>query len=328
MTTSSAVMSAPWFVPGLIVFVMIVFLEVIAYAMPRLTRPDLYFAVTVPPGFRDSTEGRGILRRYRVGVVIYGIIAIAVALAGFWISRTPDRALVVAGLVLQPLGGFLAYYGARRRVWPHAVAPATAREAALTPRASRLPGGWVAQSGPFAVLAAAAVWLGLHWRAIPDRFAVHWGMDGQPDRWATRSFGGVFLPLIFAACLCALFGFLAYAILHWSRAIRTDGVAGQSERHFRRMVVAILVAMEYFVALQFAWVGMRAFSPAQTEPKTFLPLLILAIGFSVAVTYLLIRAGQGGTRLVHATSPEGGTAVGDRTADRYWKLGLFYVKWG
>ncbi|MGH8327869.1 MAG: hypothetical protein ACRET2_14040, partial [Steroidobacteraceae bacterium] len=37
--------------------------------LPRLTRPDLYFAVTVAAEFRDSTEGRSILRRYRRGLL-------------------------------------------------------------------------------------------------------------------------------------------------------------------------------------------------------------------------------------------------------------------
>jgi hypothetical protein len=38
---------------------------VISYLMPRLTRLDVYFAVRVPPEFRDSVEGCSILKRYR-----------------------------------------------------------------------------------------------------------------------------------------------------------------------------------------------------------------------------------------------------------------------
>jgi len=53
-------------------------LAVAHWFIPRLTRPDLYFAVTVAPGFRDSTEGRFILRRYRRGLI--GVSAVALAL--------------------------------------------------------------------------------------------------------------------------------------------------------------------------------------------------------------------------------------------------------
>src|SRR5258708_34249521 len=38
--------------------------------LPRLTRPDLYFAVTVPRPFRDGPEGKSILRRYRIELIV------------------------------------------------------------------------------------------------------------------------------------------------------------------------------------------------------------------------------------------------------------------
>jgi hypothetical protein len=40
-------------------FALVVILtSVLFYWIPRLARPELYFAVTVPSGFRDSAEGR------------------------------------------------------------------------------------------------------------------------------------------------------------------------------------------------------------------------------------------------------------------------------
>jgi uncharacterized membrane protein len=311
--------------PSVVMILMIALLVTIYYVIPRVTRPDIYFAVTVLPGFRDSPEGRAILGRYRAEVVIYGIIAVAVALSGLWISQPSSDTLIVVGLVLQPVGAFIAYYRARQRVRPHAVAPATVREAALAPHEVRLPGGWIAQIGPFALLVAAAAWLRLHWSEIPDRFPIHWGMDGRPNGWATRSFTGVFLPLLTAAFLCALLGFLAYAILRWSRVVRTGGPAGEGEQHFRRMVVSILIATEYFLALVFGWTGFLALSVVRTGPPGVVPILALSLGFTVAITVLLIRTGQGGSRLAGAAASGTVVPVGDRTADQYWKLGVFYV---
>ena len=319
-------MNTPSFLlPSLIMILMIGLLVVLYYVMPRLTRPDIYFAVTVMPDFRDSAEGRAILGRYRVEVVVYGIIAIAVALIGLWVPQPPSDTLIVVGLVLQPVGGFIAYYRARQRVQPHAVAPATVREAALAPHEARLPGGWAVQIGPFALLAAVAIWLRLHWSEIPDRFPVHWGINGQPDNWATRSFTGVFLPLLTGVFVIALLGFLAYAILRWSRVIRMGGAAGESEQRFRHIVASILVATEYLLALVFAWTGVLALSTVRTGPPGVAPILVLTLGFTVVVALLLIRTGQGGSRLASAAASGTAVPVGDRTADRYWKLGLFYV---
>jgi hypothetical protein len=42
-------------------------IAVTLWLTPRLTRPYIYFSVTVEPGFRDNAEGTLILRRYPAG---------------------------------------------------------------------------------------------------------------------------------------------------------------------------------------------------------------------------------------------------------------------
>jgi len=301
---------------------------VISYLIPRLTRPDVYFAVTVPPEFRDSAEGCSILKRYRVEVTIFGVLTLLIALAAIRISG-PNYLMVVgmAGLFLQGVGPFLAYYRARGRVLPHAAAPATVREAALVPREAHVPGGWMLQFPPFALLAATAIWLRLHWGQIPEVFPIHWGANGQPNNWATRNFAGVYGPLLIAAVLCALMGFMAYAMLRWSRLIRVGGAAGEGERRFRLLVVSIVVATEYFLALMFTWAALLPLSHKQSGPPGVIPMLVFSLAFAVVTTVLMIWFGQGGTRLVGSAGAASGAAapVGDRTPDKYWKLGLIYV---
>jgi uncharacterized membrane protein len=301
---------------------------VICYLMPRLTRPDVYFAVTVPPEFRDSAEGCSILKRYRVEVTILSVLALLLVLAAV---RIPEPhyviGLTLAGLYLQIAGAFFAYYRARKQVLPHATQPATVREAALVPREAHLPGGWLLQLPPFAILAAAAIWLHLHWDQIPEVFPIHWGPSGRPNGWATRSLAGVYAPLLMGALLCALIGFLAYAMPRWSRLIRVGGAAGHAERRFRLVVVSILVAIEYFLALVFMWTSLLPLSHQQAGPPGFVPILLFALAFTVIVVALTIWVGQGGTRLGGTGTVASGvlSPVGDRTPDKCWKLGLFYI---
>ena len=321
-------MSTQWLLgPSLVVAFVIGLCLVISYLIPRLTRPDVYFAVTVPPEFRDSVEGCSILKRYRVEVSIFGVLALLIVLAGI---RIPEpnylMAVTLAGFLFYGVGAFLAYYRARRRVLPHAAAPATVREATLVPREVHLPGGWLLQFPPFALLAGMAIWLHLHWRQIPEVFPIHWGPSGQANGWATRSFTGVYGPLLIAALLCALMGFLAYAMLRWSRVIQVGGAAGEGERRFRLVVVSIIVATEYFLALMFAWIGLLPLSHKQAGPPGFIPTLVFSLVFSAATVVLMVWVGQGGTRLVGSAAADSRAVAptGDRTADKYWKLGLIY----
>jgi uncharacterized membrane protein len=176
-------------------------------------------------------------------------------------------------------------------------------------------------------LAGTAIWLYLHWDEIPEVFPVHWGANGQPNGWAIRSFAGVYGPLLVGAALCALMGLLAYAMPRWSRLIRVGGAAGEGERRFRLVFVSIVVATEYFLALTFMWVGLLPLSQKQSGPPGFVPMLVFALAFTVIIIVLMMRFGQGGTRLAGSAGAGAGAMapVGDRTPDKYWKLGLIYI---
>lgn len=96
--------------------------------LPRLTRPDLYFAVTVAAGFRNGAEGRSILRRYRRGLLGASILTLGLLLA---LVLTSALLLAPLALLLQLGAYFSVFYRTRRLVLPHSVAPTTVREARL-----------------------------------------------------------------------------------------------------------------------------------------------------------------------------------------------------
>lgn len=298
-------------------------LSVVAHwFIPRLTRPDLYFAVTVAPGFRDSTDGRLILNRYRREVIGVSLPAFALLVA---LVLTADLPLAPLALLLLNGACFAIYYRTRRLVLPHAVAPTTVREAHVGIRTRRIPGGWLAASGPFALLAACASFLWTHWQQIPARLILHWGADGQPDRWAARSVGTVYLPLLIATVVLIALTLMLYGIAHWLRPIYAGGLRGEQESRFRRAASTMLLAVEYWVALLCSWLSIRPVLPTsfQRPPVAvaFIPGLIV-----VAATGVLMWLGQGGSRTPSAAERESDSShsIGDRTEDRFWKLGVFY----
>src|ERR1700745_2249440 len=84
----------------------------ILWFIPRLTRPDLYFAVTVPPGFRDESEGKLILSRYRRNLMLVSIMALILFVAGIVLL---GAGFAPAGVMIQAVAGFIAFYRARNR---------------------------------------------------------------------------------------------------------------------------------------------------------------------------------------------------------------------
>jgi uncharacterized membrane protein len=305
-----------------VLFALGIFSAIAHWFFPRLTRPDLYFAVTVAPEFRDSPEGRSILRRYRRGLI--GASAVTLALLATLVL-TPALPLAPSALLLQLVAYFTVFYRARRLVLPHAVAPTTIREASVGRRNRQIPGGWVAASGPFALLAASAGYLGAHWQQISPRLILHWSAHGQPDRWAARSLGTVFLPVLVAAAILLALTLLLYGIAHWLRPIYAGGLKGEHESRFRRTASTVLLVMEYWIAVLFSWLAIRPLLPASLQrPPTAIATLAGLI--AVVGTAALMWLGQGGNRIPSPlrTDSDSTGPVGDRTEDRFWKLGVFY----
>jgi len=294
-------------------------IAVVYHLMPGLTRPEVYFAVTVPARFRAQPEALGALKRYRSWVWLHTVIAAGLVFLGIHIHR---EVLFTVGFMWQTLGSLQAFLSARRVVLPHAAAPSTIREAALQPAKPSLPGGAIAQSGPLLILGAIAGYLALHWHEIPTRFAVHWDLAGHPNRWINRSVPGVFGSLLTGVVLCAMMLVLSYGMLHWSRRVRVTGEPGRSEQRFRGANSAILLGAAYLIAVTFAGVSLL---PLFAAGPGILPavLMLVELVMLIAIFVILTRMGQGGTRSV--PMEQAGTPVGDRTSDSCWKWGIFYV---
>lgn len=263
--------------------------------LPRLTRRDLYFAVTVPPGFRDDPQGRAILRRYRAELILLCALGAAALVGGVsWLGA----GFVPGGYFLQLAAALLAFYRARRRVLPHALAPTTIREADLRGPQRILPGGRVAACGPYVLLVACAGYL-----------------------WATRGHAVVYF--LATAALLAAFGLILYGLGHWVRPVHAGGPEGARELKFRRTVAAVALAAQYFLAAQSSWIALARGHDFSAAKPGFLALGLMPVVpvLVLVVIVVLARLGQGGAR---GSSAAAVVPVGDRTPDEYWKLGLFY----
>jgi uncharacterized membrane protein len=292
-------------------------MAVILLVSARVSRPDVFFAITVDPSFRQSAAGRAILRRYDRSVVIITLVSFALAvpisLPPSWFHTSLPVFLVAVALEwVGILGAFLI---ARHRTMPYRAEPSNAREAELHPRRVPLPGGWLGQAGPFLILGAASFYLWLRWDDILARFPTHWGSDGRPNDWTTKGVVGVFSPIGLGALVCLLIAVLSRRRgIRWT--YRGDSRSPYGAR-FVRIRFLFLLSLQYWLALWFAAVSLGALAEKSPMPGlwwlpfAFALLVVLLIAFWIAQ-----RRWPG-----VASEP---VPVGDRTPDKCWKLGLLY----
>ena len=268
-------------------------LSLIILAIPHLTRREILFGVVVPVDFRSSPEGRRSIRMYRSVVALLAIAGlIAIAYAG----REFLPMLILAPLTTL-VGGLIAFVRQNQNLKRFEVQPPPVRELELVAEPERLP--WFTWLGlvPLLLLGAAALYLNAHWDSIPARFPVHWGLDGNPNRWAERSFKGVYGPLLMGAELVVWL--FAFALAIWYGSRRSEPL--------RTPTVGVLVAVEWTLALTLAGVALA--------PVLHLPAAAIGLGgipiILVAVIYLTKKSRDPRAPL-------------DPTPNECWKGGMLY----
>ena len=275
------------------------------HAMPRLSRPDILFSVTVPDAF-VAGAGRTLVSRYRA--IAGSGAAAALAIILLLPAPRPDSGLaallmmsVVAGHMIVAIAAWL---WAHRKVRAHAVPPSDVRVASLVPRDTSLPGGTLFAIGPFAILLATAL--------LVYRYRVD-APDG-PD--TIESFG----PLAVGAVFVAMMLTIAVSMARRTRQVAVDGPAAAAEQRFRRVNVLVAVLSGYAMAIMLSASTVEsipAFGDAVSSRAWLVVLPVMLFNFGVI--FWMFRVGQGGQRAVAPAARQ--DVHGDATPDHAWKAG-------
>lgn len=283
---------------AVMLFLHLVFVAVIFQFVPLLTRRGIFFSATVDPDFPRSADGRRVLRSYRWQVVVWAIVAI-----GLTLVLLPQRPVygMLAPMFVLLIGSTISYWLKFREVHArYGQRRPEIRQADLSARPSRESfNAWI-WIPPFAALALTAAYLQLHWNLLPERFPVHWGADGQPNRWSSREPLTVFAPVLIGAGMNLLMLCLAWLFSQLSRATI-----------MRRITVRLLEVLLY--PLTFTFLVVALLPLGLVVPVWLIPAMMLA-----CVAGLIIWSYR------QIAAPAIADAALDPQSDSYWKAGMFY----
>lgn len=275
------------------------------FFLPLLwSRNGLLLGIHVSPEFFASSEARRIRRSYLKNAALICLCAIALAAIGV-ASRRPWMWLIAEALEIA--GMFFLWIAIWRRLGSHRGEHHAARTALLTPE-PRASLSWLLSTlAALLPLAEVAVLLAYRWQAIPSRFPIHWGIDGQPNGWGTRSPALVFGPLVMGAALILLFAFIGELIPRVSAGFSGSSAVLGLTRNVMR-------AGAWFLGLLFSAIGLM---PLMSNPTRMVPWLVVGpMLFAVGlIAWIALRAKRMSREMA---------AAQDSTPDRYWKAGMFY----
>jgi uncharacterized membrane protein len=274
--------------------------------LPRWTRRGIYFGISVDPQFRQLAVGRTIYRRYLIQTAGFALLSLILGalhpLAG------------MAGIFLQTIGALLSFAGARRQVAPHSVAPDLSREATLgAPPPTKSFAGLLGAASLLPPAVAAWV-IQSRWASIPDPMPIHFGIDGQADRWAPKSIEP-FLMLLFVLLAINVGIGLSAVFIQKSRHIQAVGQAAQSELARRSKLIQMLV-----VSLLFANTTLALVAVAMAKLVSIGSVLGVILAATLAlVFYSFWFANQLAADRADQEAPT------DSLSDEHWRLGIFYA---
>lgn len=268
-------------------------MSLMIFSLPHLTRREILFGLVLPADFRNRPEGRLAIRTFRFAVAIpalAGLMAMVLMANRF----APVAMLAPMATVLV---GFIAFVIQNRKLKPFAAQRHPVRELELTVEPERLPRFTWLGLVPLLLIAGAALYVHAHWDSIPERHPIHWGLDGQPDAWADRSFRGVYGPRILGAEMSLwLFGF---ALATWYGSRRTEPL--------RRPALAVFVALSWVLALMMPSLAMQ-------------PLIGVPVPATVGVSMAVILSSV--IYLIKKNRESRGPV--DSTPNECWKGGIVY----
>jgi uncharacterized membrane protein len=277
------------------------------HAMPRYSRPDILFAVTVPEAFAAGA-GRALVATYRAIVWIGAAAAIAIGLLLQAFLPGPEWAgmLVIGPAAITMMVAVVAWRLAHLKARAHALPFSDVRVASLVPRDTSLPGGPLFAAGPFVILLATAVLVYTY----------------RDDLRAAPITIKPFAPLVFAGMAAAIMLMRAVSLARRSRQVAADGLAAAAEQRFRRFNVLVLVCSAYAVAIALS-AATAASIPGffAVIGKVWAFMLVPWILFNLGVGYWMFRVGQGFQKGVAPAARQ--DVHGDATPDHAWKAGGF-----
>lgn len=304
----------------------VVLIGVLQWLRPALVPPTIPFGVRVPRDHADAPVIRAQRRQYRLAVALVAVAATIAAVLG------GDPAAGTVALAAELVVGVLLYLRAHARVravkeeenWFAGRRQVAVADTSLRTDPPRYPWIWAV---PTVVLTAATVVIGAaDYSRMPARLAVHFGPSGRPDRWAARSFASAFGPVLAQVSATLLLLAVAGVVLR-SRA-QLDAEDPQAATRHRRFVMGsarALIVLGGCAGLTFLANALLVWHlvvpPAWARAAlNVVPTLLGA----VAIMVLIIRFGQGGSRLRLAGATTGGGRTVNRDDDRLYRLGLFY----
>ncbi|MFL0248955.1 DUF1648 domain-containing protein [Clostridium neuense] len=302
------------------------------------SKKDIFLGIRIPESERNSSELKSIGKKYIAANLTIGIPVIVVfsvliyKIAYLWLFMV----LIFAFMFVD----FLVYYRYNRMVsklknekkWLKTKRQVVVIDTNFSKENQNkiMPSAWWF-SISFLIVAACAIINIINYSKLPYRFPTHWGLDGKPNGYSTKSYINVLIfPLM--QLLMTVIMIFSYKSIGWSKKEINPRNPEESKIRsikFRKIWGIYIIFINYIMQIIFLIEDLQTMQIIKLDTKIILPFIIIAIvvGVTVVSVTISIKVGQGGSKL-KVDIENKAQDVDIRDDDRFWKFGntIYYNK--
>lgn len=315
-----------------ILFIVSLFLAVIETAIPYLIKRTVVFGVTIPEGYTKDSRLTGFKKTYSVIVFCFSLVVLLGFLMWGAQSSPAEEQLFLVGIAIPIAIMFISlasyvYFHAkttqlkRSERWGEDVKQVKITDLSLRSQDEMLP--WYMYLFPMLVTLGVMIYTLLQYPSLPEQIPTHWGPNGQPDAFTSKSPTSVIaLPLILLV-MQGMFLMINETTKRSGIKLSATSTAASRIRQLTlrkytswfMLLTSILITM-LFALLQLSMIHEGLFGESMMLLVPFVFLLVV-LGGAVVFAFKVGRAGAD-------VSSEPVEGLADLDEDQYWKGGLFY----
>jgi uncharacterized membrane protein len=319
-----------------LLFVTVGFLMVLQITIPFIVKRTVVFGVTIPV---DEIRNEQLLHYKKLYAILTFFISIlALALYFTWSKNIPstENHLILAGLLLPFVILFISmslyfYFHMkvttlkREKQWFKDRKQVKVSELNLRTRDEMLP--WIVYVVPMVITVGLMVFTLVNYNNLPDQIPTHWGPDGKPDSFTTKTYlSALTLPLVLLVMNAM---FLGINELTRNSGIKLSAGNIKASRvrqlRLRKYTSWLLFFISILISMLFTFLQ---FNTLYENSVSDLLIITMPLAFSALVfigtVLMAIKVGKKDSDLDVEVIDEGTGDVINADDDQYWKGGLFY----
>lgn len=319
--------------------VMSIFILALLYltflVIPKITRKDLIFGVSIPLDRAKDEEIKKISRSYYIEMT--GITLIIAIIYFIILNNVLNHPLTLVLFMFIVIGAyFVVFLRANKKmkiyksknnfmsnkkqvVYVDTNMSKTLRKDAV------IHSVWFIIPG---IIALANLILPLmNYDNLPESIAIHWNIQGVADNFVDKSIGAVISTGLMPLILVGILAFTNYSIAISKNKIDASNPVNSSQKlfKFKKINSIMIYCLTIGLTLLLTMFNLKSYNIISFDLAKFSPVLfIFFLAVVIGPIAISIKLGQGGSNLKDKDESDINSDVINVDDDEFWKLGSFY----